>query len=128
MVARVGVTETDQKQRKVMTHAIQPTSQCILSATAIAAVLGALVSPAHAGVAEQALARANAKVQAAIVHDVCEVHSTEARDQLDIDDRAAYASILKELQQTLDSSADPEVATQKFCEFGLGLPKPPGRA
>ena len=56
------------------------------------------------------------------------MHSTEARDQLDIDDRAAYASILKELQQTLDSSADPEVATQKFCEFGLGLPKPPGRA
>ena len=67
-------------------------------------------------------------MQAAIVHDVCEVHSTEARDQLDIDDRAAYASVLKELQQTLDSSADPEVATQKFCEFGLGLPKPPGRA
>ena len=66
-------------------------------------------------------------MQAAIVHDVCEVHATEARDQLDIDDRAAYASILKELQQTLDS-ADPEVATQKFCEFGLGLPKPPGRA
>jgi tRNA U34 5-methylaminomethyl-2-thiouridine-forming methyltransferase MnmC len=59
-----------------MTHAIKPTSQCILSATAIAAVLGALVSPAHAGIAEQALARANAKVQAAIVHDVCEVHST----------------------------------------------------
>ena len=67
-------------------------------------------------------------MQSAIVHDVCEVHSTEARDQLDIDDRAAYASILKELQQTLDSSADPEVATQKFCEFGLGLPKSPGRA
>ena len=110
-----------------MTHAIKPTSQRILFAAAIAAVLGAVASPAHAGVAEQALARANAKVQAAIVHDVCEVHSTEARDQLDIDDRAAYASILKELQQTLDS-ADPEVATQKFCEFGLGLPKPPGRA
>ena len=90
-------------------------------------LLVAAASPAQARLAEQALARANANVQAAIVHDVCEVHSTKARDQLDIEDRAAYASILKELQQTLDSSADPEVATQKFCEFGLGLPKPPGR-
>ena len=105
-----------------MTHAIKPTSQCILSATAIAAVLGALVSPAHAGIAEQALARANAKVQAAIVHDVCEVHSTEARDQLDIDDRAAYASILKELQRSLDAKDDP-ASWGMACKSARGEPQ-----
>ena len=66
----------------------------------------------------------HAKVQSAIVHDVCEVHSTEARDQLDIDDRAAYASILKELQRSLDAKDDPDVATQTFCELGRGLQKP----
>jgi hypothetical protein len=35
----------------------------------------------------------------------------------------AYASILKELQRSLDANDDPEVATQTFCEFGRGLQK-----
>jgi hypothetical protein len=80
---------------------------------------------AQAGVAEQSLTHANAKVRAAVLHDVCEVHGNEKRDQLDAEDRAAYASILKELQRSLDTNDDPEVATQTFCEFGRRLQKPP---
>ena len=90
-------------------------------------LLFVLLAPvtAQAGVAEQSLTRANAKVRAAVLHDVCEVHGNEKRDQLDAEDRAAYASILKELQRSLDTNDDPEVATQTFCEFGRGLQKPP---
>jgi hypothetical protein len=80
---------------------------------------------AQAGVAEQSLTHANAKARAAVLHDVCEVHGNEKRDQLDAEDRAAYASILKELQRSLDTNDDPEVATQTFCEFGRRLQKPP---
>ena len=79
---------------------------------------------AQAGVAEQSLTRANVKVRAAVLHDVCEVHGDEKRDQLDAEDRAAYASILKELQRSLDAKDDPDVATQTFCESGRGLQKP----
>ena len=79
---------------------------------------------AQAGVAEQSLTHANAKVRAAVLHDVCEVHGNEKRDQLDAEDRADYASILKELQRSLDTNDDPEVATQTFCEFGRRLQKP----
>ena len=78
---------------------------------------------AQAG-AEQSLTRANVKVRAAVLHDVCEVHGDEKRDQLDAEDRAAYASILKDLQRSLDAKDDPEVATQTFCKFGRGLQKP----
>jgi len=86
--------------------------------------LAPAASPAQAGVAEQSLTRTNAKVQAAVVHDVCDVHSAEKRDQLEAEDRAAYASILKDLQRSLDSKDEPDVATQTFCEFGRGLQKP----
>ena len=79
---------------------------------------------AQAGIAEQSLTHANVNVRAAVLHDVCEVHGSEKRDQLDAEDRAAYASILKELQRSLDAKDDPEVATQTFCEFGRGLQKP----
>jgi hypothetical protein len=86
----------------------------------------ALLAPvtAQAGVAERSLTHANAKVRTAVLHDVCEVHGNEKRDQLDAEDRAAYASILKELQRSLDANDDPDVATQTFCEFGRGLQKP----
>ena len=89
-------------------------------------LLFVLLAPvtAQAGVAEQSLTRANAKVRAAALHDVCEVHGNEKRDQLDAEDRAAYASILKELQRSLDAKDDPEGATQTFCEFGRGVQKP----
>ena len=88
-------------------------------------VVLALLAPvtARAGVAEQSLTHANAKVRTAVLHDICEVHGNEKRDQLDTEDRAAYASILKELQRSLDANDDPEVATQTFCEFGRGLQK-----
>jgi hypothetical protein len=79
---------------------------------------------AQAGVAEQSVTHANAKVRAAVLHDVCEVHGNEKRDQLDAEDRAAYASILKELQRSIDAKDDPELATQTFCNFGRGLQKP----
>ena len=71
------------------------------------------------------MTHANAEVRTAVLHDICEVHGNEKRDQLDTEDRAAYASILKELQRSLDANDDPEVATQTFCEFGRGLQKPP---
>ena len=89
-------------------------------------LLFVLLAPvtAQAGVAEQSLTRANAKVRAAVLHDVRDVHSAEKRDQLEAEDRAAYASILKELQRSLDAKDDPEVATQTFCKFGRGLQKP----
>jgi len=89
-------------------------------------VLFVLLAPvtAQAGVAEQSLTRANVKVRAAVLHDVCELHGDEKRDQLDAEDRAAYASILKELQRSLDAKDDPDVATQTFCESGRGLQKP----
>ena len=77
-----------------------------------------------AGVAERSLTHANAAVRTAVLHDVCEVHGNEKRDQLDAEDRAPYASILKELQRSLDAKNDPEGATQTFCEFGRGLQKP----
>ena len=86
--------------------------------------LGNVASPVQAGVAEQSLTRANTKVRAAVLHDVCEVHGEEKRDQLEVEDRAVYASILKDLQRSLDAKDDPEVATQTFCEFGRGLQKP----
>jgi hypothetical protein len=92
---------------------------------AIALALVCAASTAQAGIAEQSLTHANAKVRAAVLHDVCEVHGNEKRDQLDAEDRAAYASILKELQGSLDTNDDPEVATQTFCEFGRRLQKPP---
>jgi hypothetical protein len=89
-------------------------------------LLFVLLAPvtAQAGVAEQSLTRANVKVRAAVLHDVCELHGDEKRDQLDAEDRAAYASILKELQRSLDAKDDPDVATQTFCELGRGLQKP----
>ena len=34
-------------------------------------------------------------------------------------------SILKELQGSLDTNDDPELATQTFCDFGRRLQKPP---
>jgi len=61
----------------------------------------------QAGAAEQSLTRANAKVRSAVLHDVCEVHGDEKRDQLDAEDRAAYALILKELQRSLDAKRRP---------------------
>jgi hypothetical protein len=87
----------------------------------------ALLAPvtAQAGVAERSLTHANAKVRTAVLHDVCEVHRNEKRDQLDAEDRAAYASILKELHVHSMANDDPDVATQTFCEFGHGLQKPP---
>jgi hypothetical protein len=93
--------------------------------TRLLLLLFVLLAPvtAQAGVAEQSLTRANAKVRAAVLHDVCEVHGDEKRDQLDAEDRAAY-SILKELQRSLDAKDDPDVATQTFCESGRGLQKP----
>jgi hypothetical protein len=38
---------------------------------------------AQAGVAEQSLTHANAEVRTAVLHDVCEVHGNDKRDQLD---------------------------------------------
>jgi len=51
-------------------------------------------------------------------------HGDDKRDQFDAEDRAAYASILEELQRSLDAKDDPDVATQTFCELGRGLQKP----
>ena len=92
--------------------------------TRLLLLLFVLLAPvtAQAGVAEQSLARADAKVRAAVLQDVCEVHGDEKRDQLDAEDRAAYASILKDLQRSLDAKDDPEVATQTFCRRGLQKP------
>ena len=48
---------------------------------AIALALVCAASTAQAGIAEQSLTHANAKVRAAVLHDVCEVHGNEKRDQ-----------------------------------------------
>ena len=70
---------------------------------------------------------ANAEVRTAVLHDVCEVHGNEKRDQLDAKDRAAYASILKELQRSLDANDDPGGGDADILRVRAWPAKAPGK-